>query len=177
MLQQCYRILVDILFMGNICHLLLAKCTLMSALLCWRLFSLQVWEFSFCWITDYILIIMNFETDLTSINAALMQLLLSPSIVMRKGRHLSGGKTSIHLFFSWFLGKSAILQSSTRSVGVTMFSVCKYKNSKTTLPGYFVKKLLILRFYYGKKQFSICTIKQMCFLASLSLYSDRFKIW
>lgn len=55
--------------------------------------------------------------------AALMQLLLSPSMVMRKGRQRSGGRMSMHRFFSWFRGRSAMLQSSTRSVGVTMFRV------------------------------------------------------
>lgn len=42
---------------------------------------------------------------------------------MRNGRQRSGGNTSMHRFFSWFLGNRAMLQSSTRNVGVTMFRV------------------------------------------------------
>lgn len=50
---------------------------------------------------------------------------------MRKGRQRSGGRMSMHRFFSWFRGKSAMLQSSTRSVGVTMFRVCVKKHRHT----------------------------------------------
>lgn len=44
---------------------------------------------------------------------------------MRKGRQRSGGRTSMQRFFSWFRGSRAMLQSSTRSVGVTMLRVWK----------------------------------------------------
>ena len=49
----------------------------------------------------------------------------SPHRWMRKGRQRSGGRTSMQRFFSWFRGSRAMLQSSTRSVGVTMLRVWK----------------------------------------------------
>src|SRR4029434_4385179 len=44
-------------------------------------------------------------------------------MVMRTRRQRSGGSTSMQRFFSWLRGNNAMLQSSTRNVGVTMFSV------------------------------------------------------
>lgn len=44
-------------------------------------------------------------------------------MVMRKGRHLSGGRPSMKRFLSWFLGNNAMLQSSGWGWGVTEFNV------------------------------------------------------
>ncbi|TNN88451.1 hypothetical protein EYF80_001233 [Liparis tanakae] len=55
-------------------------------------------------------------------------------MVIRKGRQRSGGRTSMQRFFSWFRGSRAMLQSSTRSVGVTMFRVCRGGGKQKYVP-------------------------------------------